>query len=91
MADSETDKAQKERDIERKVKLKQDKSQALEEKKKDLEGTQKELEAALEYYAKLKPDCIDSGISYEERVARRKEEIESLQEALSILEGNAIA
>merc|ERR1719161_1995174 len=79
MTDSETDKAQKERDIERLVVKKQDAEQSLEEKKKDLLGTQTELDAALAYYEKLKPDCIDSGISYEERVARRKEEIESLQ------------
>eukprot|EP00746_Dinoflagellata_sp_MGD_P148727 gnl/MRDRNA2_/MRDRNA2_80896_c0_seq1.p1 gnl/MRDRNA2_/MRDRNA2_80896_c0~~gnl/MRDRNA2_/MRDRNA2_80896_c0_seq1.p1 ORF type:complete len:718 (+),score=254.10 gnl/MRDRNA2_/MRDRNA2_80896_c0_seq1:80-2155(+) len=91
MADSETDKAQKERDIERLVVKKQDKEQMLQEKKKDLEGTTKELDAALEYYDKLKPDCIDTGISYEERVARRKEEIESLQEALRILNGEEIA
>merc|ERR1711865_1175691 len=35
----------------------------------------------------LKPSCVDSGVSYEDRVARRKEEIESLQEALKILNG----
>merc|ERR1719440_1534033 len=64
---------------------------ALTEKKMDLEGTQKELEAALAYYEKLKPACVDSGISYEDRVARRKEEIESLQEALRILNGEDIA
>jgi cell division septum initiation protein DivIVA len=87
MADAETDKHQKDRDIEHKVKKKQDKSQALEEHNKDLEGTRKELDAALAYYDKLKPDCIDAGVSYEERVARRKEEIESLQEALKILNG----
>jgi len=91
MADAEADKHQKERDIERIVKNKQDHSQSLEEKKKDLEGTQDELEAAIAYYGKLKPDCIDSGISYEDRVARRKEEIASLQEALSILNGEEIA
>merc|ERR1719258_229805 len=91
MADAETNKAQMERDIERLVVKKQDAEQSLEEKKKDLLGTQKELDAALAYYDKLKPDCIDSGISYEERVARRKEEIESLQEALRILNGEEIA
>lgn len=91
MTDSETDKAQKERDIEHKVKKKQDKSQFLEEATKDREGTSKELDAALAYYDKLRPDCIETGISYEERVARRKEEIESLQTALSILNGEEIA
>jgi len=90
MTDSETDKAAKERDIERKVVRKQDKEQLLEEKKNDREGTTKELDAALAYYDKLKPDCIETGISYEERVARRKEEIESLQEALSILNGEEL-
>merc|ERR1719375_1096378 len=55
--------------------------------KSDLSGTQKELDAGLQYYEKLKPQCIDSGISYEDRVARRKEEIASLQQALAILEG----
>ena len=30
---------------------------------------------------------VDAGVSYEDRVARRKEEIESLQQALEILNG----
>merc|ERR1719515_649000 len=46
--------------------------------KADLEGTQHELDAALAYYDKLKPSCVDAGVSYDDRVARRKEEIESL-------------
>ena len=29
----------------------------------------------LEYYDKLKPSCVDAGVSYEERVARREAEI----------------
>jgi len=90
MADAETNKAQMERDIERLAVKKQDAEQSEEETEKDLLGTQKELDAALAYYDKLKPDCIDSGVSYEERVARRKEEIESLQEALKILNGESI-
>jgi len=90
MNDSEVDKAQKSKDIEHKTKKKQDQSQSLQEKQKDLEGTQKELDAALAYYDKLKPSCVDSGVSYEDRVARRKEEIQSLQEALQILNGEDI-
>merc|ERR550537_1677685 len=87
MTDSKVDKAQKETDIEHKTAKKQDQSQALVTKKEDLEGTQKELDAALAYFDKLKPSCVDAGVSYEDRVARRKEEIESLQEALRILNG----
>jgi len=52
-----------------------------------LKTTQSQLDGALEYYAKLKPQCVDSGITYEERVKRREEEIVSLQEALKILAG----
>jgi DNA repair exonuclease SbcCD ATPase subunit len=62
----------------------------LTSKKADLDGTQKELDAALSYYDKLKPSCVDAGVSYDDRVARRKEEIESLQEALRILNGEDI-
>merc|ERR1719271_1865292 len=33
-----------------------------------------DLDAALSYYDKLKPSCVDAGVSYDDRVARRKEE-----------------
>jgi len=91
MSDSKVDKTQKATAIEHKTAKKQDQKQAHTEKKEDLEGTQKELDAALAYFDKLKPSCVDSGVSYEDRVARRKEEIESLQEALKILNGEDIA
>jgi len=91
MDDARVDKAQKEKDHEYKSKAHQDQSQALQERKSDLAGTQKELDAALAYYDKLKPDCIAVAEPYEERVARRKEEIESLQEALRILQGEEVA
>jgi len=91
MTDSKVDKSAKNADIEHKTAKKQDETQALTVKREDLEGTQKELDAALAYFDKLKPSCVDSGVSYEDRVARRKEEIESLQEALKILNGEDIA
>merc|ERR1719473_763683 len=91
MTDSKVDKAEKSTDIEHKTAKKQDESQALVVKKEDLEGTQKELDAALAYFDKLKPSCVDAGVSYEDRVARREEEIESLQEALKILNGEDLA
>ena len=38
----------------------------------------------------LKPTCIDTGMSYEERVARREAEIDALKQALEVLsEGDA--
>lgn len=91
MDDSAVDKTAKNKDIEHKTAKKQDQQQALQEKRGDLEGTQKELDAALAYFDKLKPSCIDSGVSYEDRVQRRQDEIESLQEALRILNGEDMA
>merc|ERR1719276_453765 len=87
MTPSKVDKAAKTQDIEHKTAKKQDESQAMTTKQEDLEGTQKELDAALAYFDKLKPSCVDAGVSYDSRVTRRKEEIESLQEALRILNG----
>merc|ERR1719210_119749 len=91
MTDSKVDKAAKVTESEHKTAKKQDQEQALTIKKNDLEGTQKELDAALAYFDKLKPSCVDAGVSYDDRVSRRKEEIESLQEALRILNGEEIA
>jgi len=88
--DSRINHMKKSTDNEHKQAKKQDQSQALTLAKSDLEGTQKELDAALAYFDKLKPSCVDSGVSYEDTVARRKEEIESLQEALKILNGEDI-
>merc|ERR1719324_1977182 len=88
MDDSKMDKEAKNTDIDNKSAKKQNDEQSLEETKSDLSGTQKELDAALQYYEKLKPQCIDSGVSYEDRVARRKEEIASLQQALQDGQGS---
>merc|ERR1719263_613071 len=90
MNDSATDKAAKTTDIEHKTAKKQNSEQNLTEKKDDLAGTQDELTAALAYYEKLKPDCVNANVSYDDRVAMRKEEIASLQEALKILNGEDI-
>jgi len=91
MTESKVDKAQKQTDIEHKEVKLQNEEQALVVKRNDLELTQKELDAALAYFDKLKPSCVDAGVSYDDRVARRKEEIQSLQEALRILNGEDIA
>merc|ERR1719214_118155 len=87
MFESKKDKALKENEIKLKSGTKTDKESALQQAQADLKVTKEQLDKALEYYEKLKPTCVDSGITYEERVKRREEEIVSLQEALKILQG----
>jgi len=89
-SDSAVDKATKNANIKHKTGMRTNKESALATAKTDLAGAQEELNAALAYYEKLKPSCVDAGESYEERVARRKAEIESLQEALKILGGDSV-
>jgi hypothetical protein len=52
----------------------------------DLKSQGELLQAAMDELEKLKPVCVDSGMSWEERSARRNQEIESLKEALKILQ-----
>merc|ERR1719454_712760 len=87
MNETEVDKALKENEIKLKSGTLVDKKAALVQTQEDLKVTQEQLDKALAYYEKLKPSCVDSGITYEERVKRREEEIQSLQEALTILQG----
>merc|ERR550537_995126 len=89
--ESSQDKAVKSMDVENKSKDRTTAESDLVDTKKDLEATQAELDAALAYYEKLKPSCVDAGLSYEERVKQREEEIQSLKEALRILQGEDIA
>jgi DNA repair exonuclease SbcCD ATPase subunit len=53
--------------------------------KEDFATTGKELDSVLAYLDKLKPQCETKVMSYAERVAKRKAEIEGLKEALEIL------
>jgi septal ring factor EnvC (AmiA/AmiB activator) len=90
MTDSSADKSAKTTGHDHKTSKKEDQESAHVSKKEDLAGTQKELDAAMAYFDKLKPSCVDAGVSYDSRVGNRKEEIESLQEALKILNGQDI-
>jgi len=87
--DSSKDKAIKEMDLKHLQNSKTEKEGEMADAEKDLKGTQEELDAALAYFEKLKPSCVEAGQSYEERVAQRKAEIESLQDAFKILNGEA--
>jgi DNA repair exonuclease SbcCD ATPase subunit len=90
LAESAQDKEVKEKEARHKGFDKVRTERALNQSKKDLKATQAELDAALEYFDKLKPQCIDTGLSYADRVAKRKAEIVSLQEALKVLDGEDI-
>jgi uncharacterized protein YoxC len=85
MAESKKDKAVKTADMDYKKKSQTEAESDLSDSESDLKGAQKELDAALVYYEKLKPTCIVQPEPYEERVAKREAEIESLRTALKIL------
>jgi len=86
-----TNRAQNVADSEHKEDKKTSEESALSTAKGDLVDTQDNLDSALAYYEKLKPSCVDAGVSFEDRVTRRQEEIQSLQEALRIFGGEEIA
>merc|ERR550537_351201 len=80
-------------DIEEKGKTKKDKEEEKEsteadlvEFKNDLKKAEQDLADAKDELEKLKPLCVDTGMSWKERRARQKQEIEALKEALNILE-----
>merc|ERR1719389_207323 len=52
----------------------------------DLKTSQELLDKALEALEKLRPTCVDTGMSYEERVERREAEINALKDALCVLD-----
>jgi len=86
MKDSKASKKAK-HDLEFKTSLEKDQAEFEKgELSKDLEATQEELDKALDYQQYLKPVCLEVHVSYEERVARRKEEIAALKEAYEILD-----
>merc|ERR550537_1046552 len=80
-------------DIDEKSKTKKDKEEEKEsteadlvEFKNDLKKAEQDLSDAKAELDKLKPLCVDTGMSWKERRARQKQEIEALKEALAILE-----
>jgi len=86
MEESTTSKKQKH---DEEVKLRLDKDQAEFEKErteKRLRGTEEELARANKYFEELKPACLEVQVNWEERVAKRNEEIAALKQAYGILD-----
>jgi len=72
-----------------KEELKSTKS-AIDRTVEDMETNQKLLDGALKTIEDLKPMCIDTGMSYKERAAKREEEIEALKKALCALDPDKV-
>lgn len=63
---------------------------SLKTKMEDLVSAQKLLDDALKELEELKPTCMDSGMSYKERVAKREAEMAALTKALCILDPDGV-
>jgi chromosome segregation ATPase len=84
------EKATKDQDVKYKTKEAKSLDSAVAELTSDRSGVQTELDAVLEYFSKLKEQCVAKAEPYEERVRRREAEIAGLKEALQILSGDAV-
>jgi len=91
MTESKKNKSVKEKKIEMNTSDKAAAEAKLQEDIADLKSTQDELLAAERYYKKLVPQCIDQGMTWDERVKARESEIASLKQALQILSQDDIA
>merc|ERR1712150_98590 len=89
MTESGKSLAEKEMTNEQKLKQKDDTIQKLEAARDDLATQAQILSLAIKELIELKPVCVDTGMTYEERVSRREDEIESLKKALCVLNAYA--
>jgi hypothetical protein len=58
----------------------------ISEHKNSMTAEQELLEKAIQELQQLQPACVNTGMSYEERVAKREQEQETLRQALCILD-----
>jgi chromosome segregation ATPase len=87
--ENKIEQAAKEKDVEYKSKEAVSLDKAASEASSDRANIQTQLDAVVEYLQKLDDQCVAKPESYEEKTRRRQEEIEGLQAALKILEGDA--
>merc|ERR1719382_2100241 len=81
---SETELAEEEAE-EEKTKYKDDAVDKLDSAEQDLQSQTDVLTTTIPELLELQPVCVDTGMTYEERVAAREEEIKALNKALCIL------
>jgi chromosome segregation ATPase len=86
VAETDADLEKKEGEKKEKKGKKDDENATKSDNEDDLVDAKEMLKAAKESLEILSADCVDDQVSHEERLARRKDEIESLKEALNILE-----
>jgi len=91
MVDSKRSKATKTRKIEMNEADRAATEAKVQEDTADLKSTQDQLLAAERYHDRLVPQCIDRGMTWDQRVAARQAEIDSLKQALQILGSSDVA
>merc|ERR1719473_532281 len=90
MRDAKADKIAKHK-LEVKTKLEKDQKEFdLSNAEKMLKGVDEELAKATAYFEQLKPECIEIHVSFEDRVAARKAEIQALKDAYGILDQKTV-
>lgn len=63
---------------------------SIAQKSDELQKNMDLVDSALKETEKLKPLCIDTGMTYAERVAKREEEIGALKKAICQLDGEHV-
>merc|ERR1719265_10513 len=86
MDETTYDAAFKDTEIKHKTAKKDQSEETLRSLERERGLTQTELDKALKYYDELKASCLDTKLSYAARKVSREEEIESLKEALKMLD-----
>jgi hypothetical protein len=89
MTESGKSLAEKEVQLKESTKLKNETDENLNAASEDLNSQMVILSTSIKELIELKATCIDTGMSYAERVARREEEIEALKKALCVLNAYA--
>jgi len=85
MTESGKSLAEKNMAHEQKTKQKDNAIEEYDSADEDIQSQTAILRISIRELLELKPTCVDTGMSYEERVARREDEIESLKKALCTL------